>query len=215
MRLPAACRCRRPGTGSACRCGGPRSHGRRGSRSWVWVPSGAAHPGQYACDDVIAEGEQGGDGAGDAGRDVVSAGLAGLADEVLAAEVAQVVSGLPGGVPVLSGGLVYACGVLGDVKPAAAGASASSADRAARIRGLFRSTSAILPVPVWASSGGSSSTPSGRKPISAQPSAVANRPTIWASRVMIWSKLSRLRRKRSSLALWTVASKRSTCSPFV
>jgi hypothetical protein len=32
---------------------------------------------------------------------------------------------------------------------------------------------------------------------------------------MIWPKLSRPRRQRSSLALCTVASKRSTCSPLV
>jgi hypothetical protein len=48
-----------------------------------------------------------------------------------------------------------------------------------------------------------------------QSGAVANRPTIPASRAMISAKLSRLRRQRSFLALCTVASKRCTCSPLV
>lgn len=43
-----------------------------------------------------AEGGQRGDDAGAVRRDVVPAGPAGLTDEPLAAEVAQVVSGLPG-----------------------------------------------------------------------------------------------------------------------
>jgi len=93
--------------------------------------------------------------------------------------------------------------------------AADGGARAARIRGLFRSIPAIQLAPAWAGSGSSSSTPSGKKPISAQSRAAANRSAISASRVMIWSKLSRLRRHRSCLALCPVASKRSTCSPLV
>ena len=47
MRRMAAFRCRRAGTGSACRCGGSRSRGRRRSRSWACGPCGgcALRPG--------------------------------------------------------------------------------------------------------------------------------------------------------------------------
>src|SRR6266567_6040421 len=61
-------------------------------------PAGAADPGQDRGDDLVAEGEQGGDGAGRLGRDVVAVGPAGLGGEAVAAELAQVVGGLPGGV---------------------------------------------------------------------------------------------------------------------
>ena len=44
-----------------------------------------------------------------------------------------------------------------------------------RIRGLFRSIPAIRRAPAWAGSGSSSSTPSARKPVSAQSRAAANR----------------------------------------
>ena len=53
------------------------------------------------------------------------------------------------------------------------------------------------------------------KLMSAQSRMVANRSAIPASRVMISGKLSSPRRQRSSLVLWTVASKRRTCSPLV
>jgi phage terminase large subunit-like protein len=48
--------------------------------------AGAADAGQDGRDDVIAEGEQAGDSAGRAGRDVVAAGAAGLDGEVLATQ---------------------------------------------------------------------------------------------------------------------------------
>jgi hypothetical protein len=48
--------------------------------------AGAADPGEDRGDDLVAEGEQGGDGAGGAGRDVVAAGAAGLDGEVLATQ---------------------------------------------------------------------------------------------------------------------------------
>jgi hypothetical protein len=66
---------------------------------------------------VVAEGEQRGDDAGDGRRDVVAAGLAGFADELLAAELAQVIGGLPGGVAVLPGYLADLGGVLGGSEP--------------------------------------------------------------------------------------------------
>jgi hypothetical protein len=47
--------------------------------------AGAADACEDRGDDVVAEGEQGGDGAGCLGRGVVAAGAAGLVDEVLAA----------------------------------------------------------------------------------------------------------------------------------
>jgi hypothetical protein len=164
---------------------------------------------------MVAEGEQGADGAGGGWRDVVAAGPAGFVHELLTVELAQVISRLPDGIAVVAGDLPDPVGMLGDGEPAGAGARASAAARATRIRGLFRSIPAIRRAPAWAGSGSSSSTPSGRKPISAQSRAAANRYAIPASRSMIWSKLSRLRRQRSSLALCTVASKRRTCSPLV
>src|SRR6266568_837511 len=77
-------------------------------------PAGAADPGQDGGDDLVAEGEQGGDGAGRLGRDVVAAGPAGLGGEVLAAELAQVVGGLPGGVAAVVGQGADLGGMLGD-----------------------------------------------------------------------------------------------------
>jgi hypothetical protein len=47
--------------------------------------AGAADPGQDGGDDLVAEGEQGGDGAGGVGRDVVAAGAAGFGGQALAA----------------------------------------------------------------------------------------------------------------------------------
>src|SRR6185437_10345649 len=136
---------------------------------------------------MVAEGEQRGDDASTVCRDVVAAGLAMFVDELLAAELAQVVGGLPGGVAVLPGELADLAACLAAVNPPGAGAGASAAASAARIRGLFRSIPAILLVPAWAGSGNSSRMPSGRKPMSAQSSAVANRSAIAASMVMIWS----------------------------
>ena len=60
--------------------------------------AGAADAGEDRGDDLVAEGEQGGDGARGAGRDVVAAGPAGFVDELFAAELAQVVGGLADGV---------------------------------------------------------------------------------------------------------------------
>jgi hypothetical protein len=59
--------------------------------------------GEDRVDDLVPQGEQGGDGAGSGGRDLVAAGAAGLGDEALPAELSQVVSGLAGGVAVVAG----------------------------------------------------------------------------------------------------------------
>src|SRR5205807_1784528 len=80
--------------------------------------AGAADPGKDRGDDVIAEGEQGADGAGGGWRDVVAAGPAGFVHELLAAELFQVVGGLPGGVAVVAGDLPDPGGVLGGGEPA-------------------------------------------------------------------------------------------------
>ena len=63
------------------------------------VHAGAADPGKDGRDDVVPESERGGDDAGAVWRDMVAAGSAGFAEELLATELAQVVGGLPGGVP--------------------------------------------------------------------------------------------------------------------
>ena len=176
---------------------------------------GAADSGQDRGDDLVAEGEQGADGAGGGWRDVVAAGPAGFVHELLAAELAQVISRLPDGIAVVAGDLPDPGGMLGDGEPGRGWGQGERGGQGRRIRGLFRSIPAIRLAPAWAGSGSSSSTRSGKKPISAQSRAAANRSAIPASRSMIWSKLSRLRRQRSSLALCTVASKRRTCSPLV
>ena len=58
-------------------------------------PAGAADAGEDRCEDLLAQGQQGGDGARGLRFQVVAAGPAGFGDEVLAAEFAQVVGGLP------------------------------------------------------------------------------------------------------------------------
>ena len=52
------------------------------------------------------------------GGDVAAAGPAGFVHELLAAELAQVIGGLPGGVAVVAGDLPDPGGVLGDGEPA-------------------------------------------------------------------------------------------------
>ena len=58
----------------------------------------AAHAGGDRGDDLVAEGEQGGDGARSRGRDVVAAGSAGFVDELFPPQFAQVVARLADGV---------------------------------------------------------------------------------------------------------------------
>ena len=66
----------------------------RGFASHAW----AAHRGEDRGDDLVAQGEQGGDGARGRGRDVVAAGSAGFVDELFAPQFAQVVGRLADGV---------------------------------------------------------------------------------------------------------------------
>jgi hypothetical protein len=74
-------------------------------------------PGEDGRDDMVAEGEQGGDGAGAVRRDMVAADPAGFIDELLAAELAQVIGGLPGGVSVVAGHRADLGGVVGGSDP--------------------------------------------------------------------------------------------------
>ena len=55
---------------------------------------GAAHRSEDRGDDLIAQGEQGGNGSRGQRRDDVAAGSAGFVDELFAAQLAQVVAGL-------------------------------------------------------------------------------------------------------------------------
>jgi hypothetical protein len=79
---------------------------------------GAADSGQDRGDDMMAEGEQGADSAGGGWRDVVAAGPAGFVHELLAAELAQVISRLPDGIAVVAGDLPDPGCMLGDGEPA-------------------------------------------------------------------------------------------------
>jgi hypothetical protein len=69
-----------------------------GPGGWWASPSWGADSGEQGCDDFVANGEQGSNGAGGVGRQVVAAGPAGFGDEFLSAELAQVVGDLAGGV---------------------------------------------------------------------------------------------------------------------
>jgi len=82
---------------------------------------GAAHSGEDRREDVIAQGEQGGDGAGCTGGNPVAAGLAGLDGQVLAAELAQVAGGLPDGIGFLPGHRPDPGGEVRDGEPAGRG----------------------------------------------------------------------------------------------
>ena len=76
--------------------------------------------GQDRGDDLVAQGEQGGDGARGDGWDVVAAGATGSVDELFAAEFAQIVGRLPDGVLVVGGAgyRVDLRGELADGEPA-------------------------------------------------------------------------------------------------
>ena len=76
--------------------------------------AGAADAGEDRGDDLVAEGEEGGDSAGRLGRDVVAAGPAGLDGEILPAELAQIVGALPGRVVRVPVQLLDLGGELGD-----------------------------------------------------------------------------------------------------
>src|SRR5208282_4411440 len=68
--------------------------------------------GEEGRDDLFPEGEQGAD-AGGSGRDVITAGAAGFADEVLATELAEVVRGVAAGIAGLSGHVADLDGEVG------------------------------------------------------------------------------------------------------
>jgi hypothetical protein len=204
MRRLGASGCRRAGTASACRCAGSRSRGRWWSRFGSAAHAGAADPGQDRGDDVVAQGQQGGDGAGGVWRDVVAAGPAGFGDELLAAEFTQVVGGLPGGVAVVPGEVADLGGVLGDGESARGRGQGECGGQGGPDPRLVQVDPGD---PAWVGTGSSSSTPSGRKPMSAQSSAVANRSAMPASRSMIWPKYSRLRLLRCGLC--------RVCSPCI
>ena len=77
---------------------------------------GAADTGEDRGDDLVAKREQGGDGAGGVAGHVVAAGAAGFDDEVFAAELAEVVGGLAGGVVGRADGVDLG-GEVGDGEP--------------------------------------------------------------------------------------------------
>src|SRR6266702_3858819 len=76
--------------------------------------AGAADSGEDRADDLVTEGKQGSDGAGGLRGDAVAPRAAWLDDEVLPAELAQVVSGLADRVAGLAGHGADPGGVLGD-----------------------------------------------------------------------------------------------------
>lgn len=106
-------------------------------------------------DDVVPEGEQGRYGPGGRAGQIVAAGARGFADELLAAEFAQVVGGLAGvvGGVGLPGHGVDLGGHIGHGEPSGDAARASTAARAARIRGLFTSMPPARLAPNCAGSG--------------------------------------------------------------
>ena len=65
-----------------------------GPGGWWSAAAGDADTGEDGGDDVIAQGEDGDDGSGRLGVDVVAAAAARFVDEVVAAEFAEVVGGL-------------------------------------------------------------------------------------------------------------------------
>jgi hypothetical protein len=92
-----------------------------GPVSGLAAASWAADAGQDRADDLVTQGEQGGDGAGGLRWDVVAARPAGLVDQVFAAELAQVVGRLPDGVVGSSGDGVHFRGEFSDGEPTGRG----------------------------------------------------------------------------------------------
>jgi hypothetical protein len=171
----------------------------RGFASHAW----AAHRGQDWGDDLVAEGEQGGDGARSQGRDLVAAGSAGFVDELFAPQFAQVVGRLADGVAAVID-TVRACTLAANsatVNPLGAGASARAARSASRMRGLLRSTPPTRVAPSRTRVGSSSRMCSPRNPVSTQSRAVANRSTTPASRVTISGNFLIILPQRNSAVL--------------
>ena len=101
------------------------------------------------------------------------------------------------------------------VNPCGAGARASTADSASRMRCLFRSTPPMRVAPSVEPAGSWSRMPSPRNPVSTQSRAVANRSAMPASWVTISGNFSIMRPQRNSAVLCAIASNRSTRSPLV
>jgi len=134
--------------------------------------------------------------------------------QVLAAQLADVTGGLPRGVDDVPGQRLDLGGEVGD------GAARGGGQGQGRVE--HGADAGLVEVDAAGADGANLSwqrqlveMPSGKKPVSAQSRAVANRSAMSASRAAIWPKWSRPRRQRSSRVLCTVASKRRTCSPLV
>ena len=106
-------------------------------------------------------------------------------------------------------------GELATVKPVGDTASASTAARTWRIRGLVEIDAADTRCAELRRHGSSSRMPSGMKPTSTQSRPVQNRSVISPSRRGDVAPRSRTRPHPRSRVLWAMASTRSTCSPLV
>ena len=93
--------------------------------------------GENRCDDLVAECEQGGDGAGRVGRYVVAAGAARFDGEALAPQFAQVVAALADGVAGLSAEPADRGGELGDGEPMRGGSRGQRGGQGCAMRGLW------------------------------------------------------------------------------
>ena len=82
---------------------------------------GAADAGQDGCDDVVAQCQESGDGAGCWCGDLVAVGSTGFDDEFFTAEFAQVVGGVTNGVVGVPGDRVHPGGHVGDGEAARRG----------------------------------------------------------------------------------------------
>ena len=140
-----------------------------------------------------------------------------VVDELFAAKFAQAVGGLADAVVGVGGAGegVHLGGEVADGEAVRAGATASPADSASRIRFLFRSTPPTRVAPSVDPLGSSSRMPSARNPVSTQSRAVANRSAIPASWVTISGNFSIMRPQRNSAVLCAIASNRSTRSPYM
>ena len=101
------------------------------------------------------------------------------------------------------------------MNPSGETARASTADSAARVRGLLMSRPPVRVAPIWEGVGSWSRMPSGRKATSTQSSMLVNRSIIPARRATMVGNFSSTRPVCRVLVLCTIASKRSTCSPLV
>ena len=127
-----------------------------------------ADPGEDGADDLLAEHDQGGDGAGGLGWDVVAVPAAGFGDQVVAAEFAQVVCRLADCVVVAAGHGVDFVGEVGDAESLGEAARAVTAAKVVRVRCWSRSMPPTRVRPMVEGWGSWSRIPSGRKATSRQ-----------------------------------------------